>query len=118
MTRILAIFFGILFIFVGVAGFLPTFKSEGLLFGYFTANSINSIIHVVLGVISIMSATSVQYARRFFQVLGMVLITVAVWGFWSDGDLYIMQVKLPDSILHTVIGVIALLIGFSQQKDR
>lgn len=117
MMRLLAIILGIAFIFFGVAGFLPAFNQDGLLFGFFTSSGMHNIIHIVTGVIAIMAATSDRYARLYFQVIGLLYTAIAIWGFWTGGDLYMMQVQQADNVLHIVIGVIALLIGFSQRKD-
>ena len=118
MTRFLAVLFGIAFIFIGVAGFLPTFSVDGMLFGYFTPTSMHNIVHIVTGVVAIMAATSHHMARLFFQLLGLVYAIAAVWGFWLDGDLVVMQVTMADNILHLIVAVLALLIGFSSSKER
>ena len=118
MLRILAILFGIGFIFVGVAGFLPTFYTDGLLFGFFEVNAMHNVVHIVSGVIAIMSATSSKYSKLFFQILGIIYIIVAIAGFWRNGDLFIMHVNMADNILHTVIGVVALLLGFSLKQKQ
>ncbi|HTM63876.1 MAG TPA: DUF4383 domain-containing protein [Gammaproteobacteria bacterium] len=117
MTRFFAVIFGIAFIFAGVAGFLPTFNQDGMLFGYFMVNSIHNVVHIASGVIAIMTATSYRYARLYFQIFGVIYIIVAIAGFWNDGDLYLMHVNQADNLLHIVIGVLALLIGFSQRTD-
>lgn len=114
MVRFLAILFGIIFIFVGTIGFLPTYKTNGLLFGYLHAGLMNNIIHLLMGVIAIMSATRVRLAINFFKLLGVLLTAVALWGFWSGGDLYIMHVKLADNFVHLVVGLTAILIGFKK----
>ena len=118
MTRILAILFGIAFIFIGVAGFVPDFTPDGLLFGYFTPHPMHNIVHIVTGVIAIMCATSYNLARLYFQIFGVIYMALAVWGFWSNGDLYMMRVTLEDNILHVVIGLVALLIGFGFGKCK
>src|SRR3990167_3737117 len=115
MTRLLVILFGVVFIFFGVAGFLPVFNQDGMLFGFFTSSAMHNIFHIVTGVIAIMAATSDRYARLYFQIFGILYTIIAIWGFWSGGDLYMMQVQQADNVLHIVIGVIALLIGFSQR---
>ncbi len=118
MIRLLAILFGIAFIFGGVAGFLPTFNQDGMLFGYFMVDSLHNIVHIVSGVVAIMAATSDRYARLYFQIFGLVYTAIAVWGFWTGGDLYMMQVNLADNVLHIVIGVLSLLIGFSPRSEK
>ena len=114
--RILAVLFGIGFIFVGVAGYLPTFMQDGMLFGYFMVDGMHNIVHIVTGVVAIMAATRHTSARLFFQVFGILYIAAAVWGYWQSGDLYLFQVNMPDSTFHFVVGVVFLLLGFSRKK--
>lgn len=112
MLRFFAILFGIAFIFGGVAGFLPTFVDGNLLFGYFQVNTMHNIIHIASGVIAIMASTSIRYTRLYFQIFGVVYALTAIAGFWTGGDLMMMQVNLADNILHTVIGVVSMYLGF------
>lgn len=114
MLKFLAILFGIAFIFAGVAGFLPSFTTDGLLFGYFAVDSMHNIVHVVSGVLAIMSATSAKYTRLYFQIFGVVYTIVAVLGFWR-GELLMMQMNMADNFLHLGIGVVALFLGFSSK---
>jgi len=118
VARILAVLIGIVLIFIGVAGFVPTFTPDGKLFNYFTPSALHNIIHIITGVIAIMAATKESTARLYFQVVGIIYIAAAVWGFWKGGDLYIMQVTLADNIFHVVFGVIALLIGFGKRSEE
>lgn len=117
MLRFLAVLFGIAFIFAGVAGFLPQFNTDGLLFGYFTPSAMHNVIHIASGVIAIMAATSYHASKLFFQIFGLIYSLVAIWGFWNGGDFYIMHLNMADNILHIVIGVVALLIGFTSPKE-
>ena len=78
----------------------------------------HNIIHIASGVVAIMAATSDRYARLYFQIFGLVYTAIAVWGFWTGGDLYMMQVNLADNVLHIVIGVLSLLIGFSPRSEK
>lgn len=117
MIRFFAIIFGIALIFVGVAGFLPTFIQDGLLFGYFATNGLHNIFNITIGVIAIMAATSFRATKHYFQVVGLLYILLAVWGFWTDGNIYMMHVQPADNILHIVVGVVALLVGFNNSKE-
>ena len=117
MTRFFAILFGIAFIFAGVVGFLPTFKLDDLLFGYFTATPMHNVIHIATGVIAIMAATSHRLARLYFQLFGLIYTALAVWGFWTNGDVIIMHLTLADSVFHITVGVVALLVGFGMSKE-
>lgn len=116
MLRFFAILFGIVFICVGVAGFLPSFNPNGLLLGYFEVNMMHNIVHIVSGVIAIMAATSYRYARLYFQVFGIVYGLVAILGFVTGGDLMMMHVNTADNFLHVFIAVVALYLGFLFKK--
>jgi hypothetical protein len=117
MLRALAIIIGILLIFAGVAGFLPDFTTNGLLFGYFLVDNLHNIFHIVTGVLAIMAATNINYTRLFFQVFGIIYSVIAIVGFWRAGDLYLVHVNFADNVLHTVIGVVALYLGFFVKKQ-
>jgi len=116
MLRIIAILFGIAFIFAGVAGFLPTFMKDGLLLGYFEVDTMHNIVHLATGVIAILVSTSYRYTKLFFILFGLVYTAIAIWGFWNNGDLIVMHVNMADNILHIVVGVIALYLGLSAKR--
>jgi hypothetical protein len=112
VTRFYAILFGIAFIFVGVAGFLPSFNQDALLFGYLSDGKIHNMIFIVAGVLAIMAATSYYACRLYFQLAGTVYIVLGIWGLLAGGNLRFMQVQMFDNILYIVIGIFALAIGF------
>jgi hypothetical protein len=113
-----AILLGIAFIFGGVAGFLPTFMKDGLLFGYFEVNSMHNIFHMVTGVFAIMASTGTRATKLFFQLFGLLYTILAIWGFWTNGDLVIMHANLADNILYLVVGVVWIYLGFSTTKAQ
>lgn len=118
MLRIIAILFGIGFIFVGFSGFLPQFTTDGLLYGYFKVNFVHNFVFLVCGILAIMSATRYQYAKLFFQVIGIIFAVLAIAGFVLRGDLnfILMQTNFADNILHTCIAFMALYLGFAPKK--
>jgi hypothetical protein len=115
MLRIIAVLFGIGFIFAGVAGFLPSFMPNGLLLGLFEIDMMHNIVHIVSGVVAIMAATSYHYSRLYFRVFGVLYAIVTVAGFWK-GQVYIMHMNMADNFLHLVITLIALYLGFFFKK--
>ena len=117
MLRMIAVLFGIAFIFAGVAGFLPnTFMQNGFLFGYFEVSTIHNLFHLVIGVLAIMAATNLRYTILFFKLLGLIFILLAILGFWNRGDLYLIHVNMSDKILLIILGVVALYLGFFAKK--
>lgn len=117
MLRFLAVLAGIAFIFIGVSGFLPTFITNHLLYGFFEISPLHNIVYIVSGVIAIMAATSIYSTQLYFKLFGIIYTLFAIVGFWR-GNLYLMNVNLADNILHIVIGVIALLLGFVVSKTE
>lgn len=118
MLRLIAILFGIAFIFVGVAGFLPSFIQNGLLFGYLEVSVVHNIIQVVCGVLAMMAATSYRYTRWFFFLLGIVLVAAGIVGFVRNGDLSIIHVNTVDNCLHIGLGLFALYLWFATRRKK
>lgn len=113
--RFLAVIFGICFIFAGVSGFFSVFMPNGLLLGLFAVNMLQNILHIVSGVIAIMAATSYKYARLYFQIFGILYGLLTITGFVMNGDVYflMMHFNFADNILHLVITIAAVYLGFS-----
>lgn len=118
MLRFIAILFGIAFIFVGVAGFIPALIQNGKMLDYFTVNPMQSVVFIATGVIAIMSATCYCTTRLFFQIMGLFYVSVSAWSFWKSGDLGVMQLQIFDNILYMVLGVIGLLLGFKPRENK
>jgi hypothetical protein len=116
MIRFIAVLFGIAFIFAGVAGFMPAFTTNGALLGVFEVDSMHNLVHIVSGVIAIMAATSLKATRLYFIIFGIIYTIVAILGFWRNGDLIMMHVNMADNILHIVIGVVSLFLGYYAGK--
>lgn len=118
MLRLFAVLLGVAFIFAGVAGNMPMFMQDGLLFGFFQVDSMHNLIHLVTGVIAIMAATRYSLTKLFFKLVGIIYTIAGVYGFWSNGDLMIIHTNYNGSILHIVIGVISLFLGFTKSNDK
>jgi hypothetical protein len=117
MLRIIAVLFGIAFIFGGVAGFLPSFTSNGLLLGWFQVDSMHNMVHIVSGVLAIMSATSYRYTRLYFKLFGVLYGLLAIVGFVWGGQSMMMHINMADNFLHLGIAAAALYLGFATQKQ-
>lgn len=118
MLRVIAILFGIAFIIAGVAGFIPEISLDGKLLGYFTINPICNVIYIITGIVAIMSSACYCTTRLYFQLIGLIYSSAAIWGLWKGGDLYLFQAQMNDSLLYMAIGVMALLLGFSPRRNE
>ena len=118
ILRILALLVGIVFITMGVMGFMPSHVVHGDLLGYFEVNNIHYMVHIGSGVVALLAALNYAYSRLFFQVFGVIYALVAAFGFILGGNLVLMHVNTADNILHLGIAVVFLFLGFLFKTDR
>jgi Domain of unknown function (DUF4383) len=115
MLKVIAIIFGIIMIIAGILGFIPQTSPNGLLLGLFHVNLLHNWIHIITGIVSLLCGlNSEEASRTFFQVFGILYGIVAILGyFYGDYPIFgWIANNLADAILHTVIAVIALYLGF------
>jgi hypothetical protein len=109
----LAKLFGVVFILIGILGFVPGITSNGHLLGIFEVDALHNIIHLATGLIALWAACSLAHARLFFKIFGVVYALVTVLGFTMDGDvLGLIHTNGADNVLHLVIALVALYAGF------
>lgn len=109
--------FGILFIIAGVAGLVPGLYKNGMLFGIFYVDMIHNIGNFIIGIIALFCSLKYKRDRLFFQVFGVIFGILAIAGFVWQGNLIFTVVNWPDTILHLILAVIFLILGFSSQKE-
>lgn len=116
LARLFALAIGVVFLLVGVLGFLLN-PSGGELLGIFAVNVVHNLIHVVVGVLGIAAAYTGR-SRLFAQGLGVVYLLVGVLGLIPglapDGMLLgLVHINMADNILHLVVGALSALVGFT-----
>jgi hypothetical protein len=119
MVQKLAWVFGVVFVLIGILGFVPSVTSpDGLLLGIFQVDPMHNIIHLISGLIAIAAAWgSGEYARLYFKVFGVAYGIVTVIGFVQGTTiLNLMPVNMADNVLHLIIAVAALWIGFGMKE--
>jgi uncharacterized protein DUF4383 len=121
MVKAAAILFGIVFLVVGILGFVPaatppmTTGEGGMLLGVFHVNTAHNIIHLASGVVFLLCGMAgAGPSRTFFKIFGFVYALVAVLGFIKgDGMLMGMVANnMADVWLHVVLAVAMLFLGF------
>ena len=115
MLKILAILFGLVFIIVGILGFLPDYAPNEKLFEMFTADLGHNVLLITTGVIALLCGFSSSGASRaFFILAGLAYAVIAGLGFYyGEGLLYsTLKVNHADNWLHAGISLIALYFGF------
>lgn len=116
-NRILALVLGIVFTLVGILGFFvaPTMHVGNLL--GFDVDVIHNIIHLVIGLAGLAAAFT-GWSRRYNQIFGIIYLVLGIAGLiypalFFDGRLLgITHVNAADDVLHLVVGIVQILVGF------
>lgn len=123
MLRKAAMAFGVVFVLIGLLGFVPLFTTASddgnrLLLGIFEVNAVHNLVHILSGVVALVAASKAATSRLYFQVFGVVYALVTVLGFIMDPVLGLIPVNNADNLLHVVIAAAALYLGFVYKNDN
>ena len=117
--RTAALIVGVVFLLVGVLGFVPgitnhfdtiTFAghdSQAKLLGVFQVSILHNIVHLLFGVVGILAARSAAGARSYLIVGGVIYLVLWIYGLViSDSSAAnFVPVNTADDWLHFVLGV-------------
>ncbi len=122
MVKMVAQVFGWVLLLVGILGFVPGVTTQaGLLLGIFQVDTVHNIIHLLTGAVGIFAAYGgYGSAKTYFQVFGVVYALVAIMGFFvPDGGklLNLFAINTADNLLHVVIALLALYLGFGAKSE-
>jgi hypothetical protein len=122
INRSFALVLGIVFVLIGILGFVPVFVPGGALLGIFGVNALHNVVHLLFGVVGIAAALT-GWPRIYNQVAGIVYFLIGILGFIPalvpHGLLLgLVDVNVADNILHLVIGAAAVYVGFAIQNSR
>jgi hypothetical protein len=126
MIKKLAMVWGVVFVLVGIAGFIPGLTSSDdmgmkTLLGLFMVNGVHNAVHLLTGVASLASSGSEKWSKLYFQLFGVVYALVTVLGFAMGSEHYVLgiiPVNTADNFLHLAITLVALGIGFGVPAAR
>jgi len=125
MAKTFGMLFGIVFLAVGILGFVPgvtTTGSDGMpmLLGIFMVNTAHSFVHIASGVVFLLASMSgAGAARLWFQIFGAIYAVVAILGFMTPNGMLLNLISNnpADTWLHVVLAVAMLAIGFGTPKQ-
>lgn len=126
MLKKAALVWGVVFVLVGIAGFIPGITSTDdmdmkVLLGLFMVNGVHNIVHLLTGLASLASSKSEKTARLYFQIFGVVYALVTVLGFIVGSGHYVLgliPVNTADNFLHLAITLVTLYLGFGYHPAR
>lgn len=124
-TRVFAVVMGVIFIVVGIAGFIPALvappqtpihpgMSYGLLFGPFPVNALHNLFHLAFGIWGVVAYRGFSSARTFAQVTAVVYAVLTVMGLIPGLQTVFGLIPLHghDIWLHALIAIAAGYFGF------
>lgn len=115
MVKTAAIIFGLVFLLVGVLGFVPACTSNEMLLGIFHVNFAHNVVHLASGAVFLLCGMAgAGPSRTFFRIFGIVYALVAALGFYYGDQpiLGIVSNNMPDVWLHVVLAAVMLFLGF------
>ncbi|NKR91072.1 DUF4383 domain-containing protein [Rhodococcus hoagii] len=124
-TEVVALVFGVVFLVVGIAGFIPGITtdydtmtwaghhSDAKLLGIFEVSVLHNIIHLAFGVAGIVMARSMRLARTYLIAGGVVYFAVWIYGVSINRDdaANFIPVNDADNWLHLGLAVAMIVIG-------
>lgn len=121
MAKTLAIVFGIVFVLVGVLGFIGSPIAGPM--GIFQTNTLHDLVHLLFGIILLVVAfTSPAKSALWLKILGIVYLLLAVLGLLmipGGGMLLgIVLMNSADHWLHLVLGIVLILAGMMGGKSN
>jgi arginine exporter protein ArgO len=123
---------GIVFLLVGVLGFIPgvttnydqlefaSADSEAMLLGVFQVSILHNIVHLLFGVLGLVMARSASGARTYLVFGGIVYLVLFLYGLLvgQDSAANFVPVNTADDILHLLLGIGMILLGVVLTRRR
>jgi len=114
--------FGLVFLIVGVLGFIPgittdygkmsfaEYHSGAMLFGIFQISVLHNLVHLAYGVVGVAAAKVLASARTYLIVGGMVYLALWLYGLFINGNSAAnwLPMNTADNWLHFVLGLVMI----------
>jgi len=123
MIKRIALVFGIVFLLVGIAGYLTpggmsmSVDPAALLLGLFPVNMLHNAVHVAFGLWGIVASRSFAGARNFARIGGVIYAVLAVLGFVVPNGFGVVPLGGNDIWLHAVLAIGLLAAGFTAKDE-
>jgi len=114
MVSTFARVFGVIFVLVGVLGFVPAATSDGMLLGLFPVNAVHNIVHILLGLWGLLAAGTLTGAVGYFKAVTVIYALLAVLGLIpATQNLFGLAPIHGNNVwLHGVLALAAAYFGF------
>lgn len=119
MLKNVCVGFGLVFLAVGLLGFVPGVTRDGHLLGIFHVNAVHNVVHILSGLAALMAGWASEHAARMFlRLFGAVYAIIALLGFvYGDRPIFgLIANNAADTWLHLAIAIASLLLGFALKE--
>ena len=127
-----AMLVGIVFLLVGILGFIPgittnydtmTFagnESGAELLGIFQVSILHNIVHGLFGIVGLFLARTIDGARTFLIGGGIIYLLLAVYGLvvGTDSGANFVPLNGADNVLHVLLGIGMVGLGILLSRER
>jgi arginine exporter protein ArgO len=117
-----ALVMGVVFLLVGILGFVPGITSQydtmsmaghesmGLLLGIFQVSYLHNVVHVLFGVVGLLAARSYAGARAYLLYGGVIYLVLWIYGLIANGatSANFVPVNTADNWLHLVLAIVMI----------
>lgn len=112
MARTFMRIVGIVLVVVGIAGFAVPLN------GLMNLTPAHDVVHLLTGAIALLVSGSQKNSVLYAKIFGVVYLLVAGAGLFTSNLLGLIPLMPADTVLHFVLAVAALWIGFAPQAQR
>ncbi|MBV9280520.1 MAG: DUF4383 domain-containing protein [Chloroflexi bacterium] len=133
LTRYFALAVGLVYLLVGVIGFIPALytsppasaphvdatASYGYLFGLFPVNALHDVVHILIGLIGIGCAARFVAARAYAKGLFLIYGLLTILGTMPQADTVwgLIPIFSGDVVLHAATALAAGVVGWVVAED-
>lgn len=118
MAQRVAQLFGVVFLLVGILGFVTTgmtmdanMDTAPRLLGLFPVNALHNIVHLLFGVWGLLAARTVAGAVTYARVGGAIYLLLAIGGYFIPTTFGLIPIGGNDIWLHALLGIVLLVVG-------
>lgn len=117
MAKTVALIFGIIYTVIGVAGFIAPLggtlgMEPSVVLGIAQINLVHNIVHLAIGFAGLSAASDDLRAVAYCQWVGVILIVLALLGFFVTNPFGLVPIGGNDPWIHLVSGAILAFVGF------
>ncbi|MBT2503261.1 DUF4383 domain-containing protein [Curtobacterium sp. ISL-83] len=126
-----ALVVGLVFLLVGIAGFVPGLTSGELagagnhsmamLLGVFQVSVLHNIVHLLFGIVGLLAANRATGSRMFLVIGGIVYAVLWLYGLFTaghDSGANFVPLNSADNWLHLVLAVGMIALGIILPRER